>query len=291
MIDTLALKPTPRAHQDEVRGLYLLPGAHATPAWSSSSLAIHFGLDRDEASSFEDSLVETNRELARLARIAPGDRVLDAGCGIGGSSIWLCTERGAVTTGISLVAEQVVQAERSAREQGATGASFHVADYMASGLPNQSFDVVWNLESLCHCHDIEAYLPEAYRLLAAGGRFACMDVFRADGDADAAGLRAMAEGGGFGPLQRVEEVVRLLARAGFVDIEVLDLRTRALRSAERFRAMAHGLCRREQFCAALFGIYTAQPLRHAKASLACAQGVLSGALTYASIVARRPATA
>ena len=48
-----------------------------------------------------------NRVLADRAGIRPGQRVLDAGCGVGGSSLWLAEQRGAAVVGITPVASQV----------------------------------------------------------------------------------------------------------------------------------------------------------------------------------------
>src|SRR5258705_8037228 len=55
--------------------------------FDSGSCALHFGYWDDDTVSHADSLINTNRLMAGAARIAPGEEVLDAGCGIGGTAV------------------------------------------------------------------------------------------------------------------------------------------------------------------------------------------------------------
>src|ERR1700687_2012427 len=70
---------------------------------NSENNAIHFGYHDEQRRSQAESLLNTNRVLAAVAAIHPGDRVLDAGCGVGGSSIWLAEQRGATVVGITAI--------------------------------------------------------------------------------------------------------------------------------------------------------------------------------------------
>jgi hypothetical protein len=58
------------------------------------NLSVHFGYTDATTRDHADALLNMNRELADRAAIGPRDRVLDAGCGVGGSSFWLAEERG-----------------------------------------------------------------------------------------------------------------------------------------------------------------------------------------------------
>ena len=285
-----ASSATPARLSAAVCDFYLtVSGDVESLAWAGESLAIHFGLDGAEPGTFEESLVETNRYLAERACVGVGTRLLDAGCGIGGSSLWLARERGAHVTGITLSPHQVETARRHAALRG-TGdgeAAFQLGDFMNTGFPEASFDVVWNLESLCHAHDVGAYLQHAHGLLRDGGRFACLDIFAGAGDPRE--LRAMRDGCAFGELRSAAEVAALLARAGFVDIEITDVRARAQRSVAVLRNMTEQTLLRLRFAEALLGEDTRQRQEHAGASLVCADAVLSGALDYAFIGARRAA--
>ena len=53
------------------------------------SLAIHYGYWDDKVKSFSESLIRMNEVMMESAAIKSGERILDAGCGVGGSSIFL----------------------------------------------------------------------------------------------------------------------------------------------------------------------------------------------------------
>jgi tocopherol O-methyltransferase len=149
-------------------------------AWlNSANLALHFGYYEDGIYSHAMALENTNRVLAGLARVRPGDRVLDAGCGLGGSSCWLAAKRGASVIGITPVTFQVDQARHIAALRGLSDrVSFECADYTGTPFPDASFDVVWALESLCHTPNKPAFYKEASRLLRPGGRLIVAEYMR-----------------------------------------------------------------------------------------------------------------
>jgi len=140
--------------------------------------ALHFGYYDDKATKHRDALYRVNEILADLADIRPGDKVLDAGCGLGHAAIWLARERGAVATGISIVKEQTEKAAAYAAASGVEGVSFVHADYLKTPFDNESFDVVWGIESVCHAPDKSLFYNEAFRLLRPGGRLVLADSFR-----------------------------------------------------------------------------------------------------------------
>jgi cyclopropane fatty-acyl-phospholipid synthase-like methyltransferase len=143
-------------------------------------LGLHCGYADAAHRRHDDTVAHMNRVLAEAAAVRPTDHVLDAGCGIGGSALWLATHLGCRVTGISLSARQIEYARQFAARRGVGGlVDFHVADYAATGLPAAAFDVVWALESLCHGENKPAMLREAYRLLRPGGRLVVADCFLA----------------------------------------------------------------------------------------------------------------
>src|SRR3954468_14084158 len=75
---------------------------------------IHHGLWQDGESPAEaqQKLVE---ELAQRAGIPHATRVLDVGCGMGGSAFWLARELGCSVFGITLSPVQVAIATKRAR--------------------------------------------------------------------------------------------------------------------------------------------------------------------------------
>jgi ubiquinone/menaquinone biosynthesis C-methylase UbiE len=138
--------------------------------------AIHFGYVTDARISVEDSLIEMNRQLACAVKIGKDDLVLDAGCGIGGSSCWIAQNRGARVHGISITPFQVEQATQTAKKRNLDHlVTFTQQDYEHTTFEDNSFTVIWFLESLVHALDKEAVLKEAQRVLKPNGRIVIAD--------------------------------------------------------------------------------------------------------------------
>jgi cyclopropane fatty-acyl-phospholipid synthase-like methyltransferase len=141
-------------------------------------LGLHCGYFDRPHLGHDDAVLNMNRVLATLASIRPGQRVLDAGCGIGGSAIWLAEHVGAQVVGFNINAKQLDQASRLAHTRNLQGrVQFQVGDYCATQLQGESFDVVWALESACYADDKKRFLTEAHRLLKPGGRLIVADGF------------------------------------------------------------------------------------------------------------------
>jgi cyclopropane fatty-acyl-phospholipid synthase-like methyltransferase len=168
-----------------------------------------------------------NRVLADQAGIRQGDRVLDAGCGVGGSSFWLAQQRGVEVVGITPVGSQVAQAERFAARRKLTGqVHFEQADYTNTFFPNASFDVVWALESVCHAQDKAAFYREAARLLRPGGRLVVAEYFRTTRPLGAPGERLLhkwLDGWAIPDLDTPDEHLSCMSASGFVDIRIDDV--------------------------------------------------------------------
>lgn len=144
----------------------------------SKSLGIHFGYYDPDIHSHQDAILRVNQTLAKMADIKPTDKVLDAGCGVGGSSIWIAKNIGAHVNGITISPVQVKKANKYKKREGVADlCDFYVGDFNHTGFPDQSFDVVWGIEAFCYALDKEALMKEFYRILKPGGRVIMSDWF------------------------------------------------------------------------------------------------------------------
>ena len=112
------------------------------------------------------------RRIARELRVGPGDAFIDLGCGQGGPGLWVARETGAAVVGIDVAEVGIARARERARELGlADRARFEVADIVATGLPDASFDGAMSVDVLWAVADKAGAIREIARILKPGGRF------------------------------------------------------------------------------------------------------------------------
>ena len=143
----------------------------------NKNYAFHYGYWDEKVKSFDQSLLRFNEIIIEKAKIKKTDRVLDAGCGIGGTSIFIAKKIGCKTEGITISQNQVDKAKKLAKKLNISSlVNFSNQDYMNTKFKSNSFDVTLALESVCYS-DKEKFLREAYRLLKKGGRLVVADGF------------------------------------------------------------------------------------------------------------------
>jgi ubiquinone/menaquinone biosynthesis C-methylase UbiE len=143
------------------------------------ALAVHYGMWYPETRKFIDALRNTNHALADLAAIPTGARVLDAGCGVGGSAFFMAETRACKVSGITLSEKQLAFAkDQNAKKNLGQLVDFSLQDYTQTNFPDETFDVVWAIESLTSTPHKRTFAQEAMRILKPGGVLVLADYFR-----------------------------------------------------------------------------------------------------------------
>lgn len=138
----------------------------------------HYGYWDGTTNHLLKATQKLNEVLAKTASISKNDRVLDAGCGVGGSSVYLAKNIGCHVTGITICPRQIDFANKNAKKEGVEQLTeFFEMDYLKTAFKKNHFDVVWGLESICYAAGKDRFIQEAYRVLKNGGRLIVADGF------------------------------------------------------------------------------------------------------------------
>lgn len=143
----------------------------------------------------------SNRAVVELARLAPGARALDIGCGPG-AAVRAAAERlpAGHAAGVDPSPRMIRIAARRSRRLA--NVSFTVGGAESLPFGGESFDVAWTVHAMHHWLDRSAGLAEVLRVLVPGARFLVVE--QLDGS----------KAWGISPAQ-VEEVAGALRAAGF----------------------------------------------------------------------------
>jgi MPBQ/MSBQ methyltransferase len=130
---------------------------------------------------FRQAKVDFVHALVRwsgLDQLPPGSKVLDVGCGIGGSARILARDYGLDVLGISISPGQIQRAHELT--DPALSCQFAVMDALDLDLTDASFAAVWSVEAGPHMPDKQRFADELLRVLAPSGRLALADWNRRD---------------------------------------------------------------------------------------------------------------
>ncbi|MGE5801519.1 MAG: arsenite methyltransferase [Gemmatimonadota bacterium] len=168
-----------------------------------------------------------------LADLHPGDVVLDLGSG-GGIDVLLSAQRVGPTGkayGLDMTDEMLALARQNQAKAGATNVEFLKGEIENIPLPSQAVDVIISNCVINLSADKGKVLAEAFRVLKPGGRFAVSDIV-CRGEIPDAVRRSMELWVGCvaGALEE-NEYRRLLAGAGFVNIDIEPTRIYAFEDA------------------------------------------------------------
>jgi tocopherol O-methyltransferase len=131
---------------------------------------LHHGLwHADESPKrAQQNLTDT---LIKRVGLHDGDRVLDVGCGMGGSSIHMAKAHGCEVTGLTLSRVQKFWASSSSRWHWTSRRTKFVRqDAESADFAPNSFDVIWIIECSEHLFDKPQFFERAAKWLRPGGR-------------------------------------------------------------------------------------------------------------------------
>ncbi|MFO7742828.1 MAG: methyltransferase domain-containing protein [Anaerolineae bacterium] len=183
--------------------------------------------------------VEATDELAHLCRIDEDSYVLDVGCGVGATPVYLVKTYGCRAMGVDIVPRMIERCEeRARRERVASRTEFRVADAQHLPFDDDLFDAVITESVAAFPEDKQEAVNEFVRVTKPGGYVGLNEStwLKTSPPPDVVAWASQEVGASVSPLTR-DEWVEMLEAAGLDDIVV---RVRAM----EMRDEAKGILRR-----------------------------------------------
>jgi ubiquinone/menaquinone biosynthesis C-methylase UbiE len=137
----------------------------------------------DEALATQTETLYRTRDVLRRRRLvrealeaAPGERILDVGCGPGFYLAELIEQVGPTGSLVGIDASPHTLALARHRTQGHHNVEFHLADATSLPVPDAAVDAALAVQVLEYVADPDAALAELHRVLRPGGRLVVWDV-------------------------------------------------------------------------------------------------------------------
>lgn len=144
--------------------------------WSPHHL--HYGFWDEGVITHEESLVNTVKVVLDALDIQRGERIMDAGCGVGGASRYVLDNYDVSVVGLTYSQLLLKNARKYAENYDTSKLEFHFMDYAHTEFPDKSFDKIYAIESVCYAKNKHDFIREASRLLKPGGKLVVADGFQ-----------------------------------------------------------------------------------------------------------------
>lgn len=180
----------------------------------------------DDPSTVQQATDRLTDMMGERLRVAPGQRVLDVGCGLGEPAIRLARNLGVEVVGIATSPKLVVEATTRAQAAGVAGrVAFEVADAVELPYGEAEFDAVLAIESIVHMPDRAAVFGQIARVLRPGGRLVLTDCVetREPTEHEREVVESYRRFSMNSPFLKLDEYVRALMDAGLLPVEYTDI--------------------------------------------------------------------
>jgi len=136
--------------------------------------SVHMALNYDGVFN-DDGYYQQVREISK--HLNKNSNVLELGCGKGFNSSFLASNNKTSNFyGIDISNKHLNYAKR--KSDKVNNLNFNYGDFHVLNFENETFDLVFELESICHTDKPDVVLKEIHRVLKKGGKFILYEGFR-----------------------------------------------------------------------------------------------------------------
>ncbi|MBN2372129.1 MAG: methyltransferase domain-containing protein [Vicinamibacteria bacterium] len=190
-----------------------------------STTNLHYAQWDSKTKSTKEAIQNTNRIVCEMLCIKNSDVILDAGCGPGGTSIYIARRYGARVEGIDASPAHIDQARKNAASENMLDlVRFSLQDHRHTGFHSAQFDNVIAIESVLASENAADFLKEAHRVLKRGGKIAIVTMHLSRSTGGASIFKKRHAGHAAFEINRSkEEFCAIIERAGFRNVQATDL--------------------------------------------------------------------
>jgi len=208
-----------------VNSYYNVATAFYEWAWGPS---FHFAA-RKPYEDQRSAILRHEAHLANRMRLAPKQKVIDVGCGIGGPLRNIAKMTGAHITGINNNEYQISRGETENKKAGLDKTcGFLKNDFCHMTLKENSMDAAYAIEATCHAPKRQEVYGEIFRVLKPGAYFGAYEWCLTDNydgnNAKHREIKKMIEtGDGLPDIATTQEIDAALKEVGFQILETRDV--------------------------------------------------------------------
>lgn len=166
----------------------------------------------------------TTEKFCSEMGLEAGQKVLDVGCGIGGSAFYMAKHYGVDVYGLDL-AKNMINIAAEKREQVSPGirhrCQFHVADATTMDYPENYYDVVYSRDTILHIEDKLSLFKLLNKTLKPGGTLLITDYCMGEGQ-HSQHFKDYVKQRGY-VLKTVPQYGDILKKAGFGRVQANDV--------------------------------------------------------------------
>jgi|YNPMSStandDraft_1061717.scaffolds.fasta_scaffold00892_15 cyclopropane fatty-acyl-phospholipid synthase-like methyltransferase len=149
-----------------------------TEAWSYLlGENFHWGLFTSDTDTLNVATYNLINKMLSLIKIDENKKIIDIGCGIGTSAIFISKKYNCIVYGISNSKKGIeIAVQNSYKNNVSDKVKFFIKDVLNNDFSDNYFDIAWLMEMAHLIQDKQSLIKEAYRILKPKGEFIFCDL-------------------------------------------------------------------------------------------------------------------
>jgi len=164
---------------------------------------------------------ETTKEFVRLLNLKPGQKVLDVGCGIGGSAFHMNKNFGVDVLAVDLSTNMIkIGRKRATEEKCSDSVKFDIVDITTKEFEPESFDVIYSRDTILHIADKDTLFTNFLKWLKPGGQLMISDYCHGEKEPSER-FKAYVKQRNY-QLLTIKAYGKIIEKVGFTKVQALD---------------------------------------------------------------------